>query len=95
MRLASTAGLERPFLFKTGFLNIFCVETRVLLGFTPFCVKNCVLLKFNDFLFKNAFRIICRMRKTFLVLNWVFQYFDLKPASYVVLHNFVSKTAFC
>ena len=85
---------------KTSFvlswiLSIFGVQTSVLLGLTPFFVKNCVLLKFNNFLFKNAFRIICRMRKAFLVLNYIFQYFVLKPASYVVLHNFVSKTAFC
>ena len=99
------------FLFKNGFgmhcrlrktsfvltwiFSIFGVQTSVLLGLTLFLVKKCVSLKFNHFLFKNAFRIICRMRKGFLVLNWIFQYFVLKPASYVVLHNFVSKTAFC
>ena len=87
---------------------MFCVENRVLLGFTSFCdrkyvlqgfiifcVKNCVLLKFNHFLFKNAFGIHCRLRKTFFVLNWIFQYFVLKPLFYKVWHNFVSKTAFC
>ena len=45
---------------------------------TPFFAKNCVLLKFNHFLFKNAFGIHCRLRKTFFVLNWIFQYFVLK-----------------
>ena len=85
---------------KTSFVltwisSIFGVQTSILLGLAPFFVKKCVLLKFNHFLFKNAFRIICRIRKTFLVLNWIFQYFVLKAASYVVLHNFVSKTAFC
>ena len=94
MRLASTVVKKDVFCSKLD-LSIFCLETTVLLDLTPFCDKNCVLLKFNHFWFENAFRIICRMRKTFLVLNWIFQYFDLKPASYVVLHNFVSKTAFC
>ena len=79
----------------TWIFSTFGVQTSLLLGLTPFLVKNSVSLKFNDFLFKNAFLIICRMRKAFLVLNWIFQYFVLKPPSYVVLHNFVSKTAFC
>ena len=58
---------------------MFCVKTRVLMDFTPFCVKKWVLLKFNHFLFKNAFRINFRLRKTFFVLNPIFQYFLLKP----------------
>ena len=76
-------------------LSIFCLETTVLLDLTPFCVKNCVLLKFNHFLFKNAFGIHCRLRKTFFVLNWIFQCFVLKPLFYLNLHHFVLKTAFC
>ena len=62
--------------------------------FTPFIVESCVFLKFNNFLFKNAFRMNCRLRKAFFALNWIFQYFVLKPEFYWVLHHFVSKTAF-
>ena len=79
----------------TWIFSIFGVQSSVLLGLTPFLVKNCVSLKFNHFLFKNAFGIHCRLRKTFFVLNWIFQYFVLKPLFYLILHHFVSKTAFC
>ena len=57
-------------------------------------MKNWVSLKFNHYLFKNAFRIKCRLRKTIFVLNWIVQYFALKPLFYRVLHHFVLKTAF-
>ena len=81
--------------FLSWIFSIFGVQTSVSLGLTPFFAKNCVLLKFNHFLFKNAFGIHCRLRKTFFVLNWIFQYFVFKPLFYKVWHNFVSKTAFC
>ena len=61
------SSLRKTAFFLSWIFSIFGVQTSVLLGLTPFFVKNCVLLKFNHFLFKNAFRIICRMRKTFLV----------------------------
>ena len=79
------------FCSKLDFL-ISCVESRVLLGFTAFCVKNCVLFKFDHFLFKNTFSINCRLRTTFFVLNWIFQYFVLKAEFYWVLHYCVLKT---
>ena len=68
-------------------LSIFCVETSVLNDLTTFCVKNCVLLKFNHFLFG----IHCRLRNTFYVLNWIFQYFVLKPVFLLGLTPFCVK----
>ena len=63
------------------------------MGFTLLCVTDCVFLKFNHFLFKNAFRIKCRLRKTTFLLNWIVQYFALKPEFYRVLHHFLLRTA--
>ena len=64
--------------------------------FLHYCVLKtfCFFLKFNHFLFKYAFRINCRLRKVFYVLNWIFQYFVLKPEFYWVLHYYELKAAF-
>ena len=90
MRLASTVGLERRFLFKTGFL-IFCVETRVLQGFTSFCVRNCVVLKFNHLLFKNAFGMHFSFRKTSFVLTWISSIFGVQTSVLLGLTPFFVK----
>ena len=75
--------------------SFFCVESRVLLGLTPFCVETYVLLKINQLLLKIRFIIKSRMRKTFFVLNCVFQYLVLKAEFFWVLHYFVLKPGFC
>ena len=59
--------LRKTFFSKLDFSRL-CVETRVLLGFTPFCVKSYVLPKINNSLKKYAFCMKTRLRKKFLFL---------------------------
>ena len=53
-----------------------------------FVSKTAFSIKFNHFLFKNASRMNCSLRKTFFALNWIFQFFVLKPVFYWVFKKF-------
>ena len=75
--------------------SLFCVESRVFLGLTPVCVETCVLLKRNQFLLKIRFCIKSTMRKTFLILNCVFDYFVFKAVFSWVLNYLLLKSVFC
>ena len=53
-----------------------------------FVSKTAFSLNLTIFLFKNASRMNCSLRKTFFALNWIFQYFVLKPVFYWVFKKF-------